>query len=150
LQANEDRVDEILEDYSFTQKSISRELGKDGVLRETESETFQLSFYKGNRIRRLIEKNGKPLSEKEQADEDKNVQKRVAEIEKEIAKKEAKPFRNRKTERPKAKVSASRLPKFCGLRISSIRAANAFAGAMSWFSISSRIRILILRTRKVF
>ncbi len=90
LQANEDKVDEILENYSFTQKSTARELGKDGVLREKESETFQLSFYKGNRLRRLIEKNGKPLSEKEQADEDKNVQKRVAEIEKEIAKKEAK------------------------------------------------------------
>ena len=90
LQANEDRVDEILEDYSFTQKSIKRELGKDGVLRETDSQTIQLSFYKGNRIRRVIEKNGKPLSEKEQADEDKEVQKRVAEIEKEIAKKEAK------------------------------------------------------------
>ncbi|CAA9418352.1 MAG: hypothetical protein AVDCRST_MAG74-3073 [uncultured Pyrinomonadaceae bacterium] len=89
LQANEDRIEAILEDYSFTQKSTSRELGKDGVLHEKESETFQLSFYKGNRIRRLIEKNGKSLSEKEQADEDKNVQKRVAEIEKEIAKKEA-------------------------------------------------------------
>jgi hypothetical protein len=90
LQKNEDRIDAILENYSYTQKSIKRELGKDGILRETESETFQFSFYKGNRIRRLIEKNGKPLSEKEQADEDKDVQKRVAEIEKEIAKKEAK------------------------------------------------------------
>ena len=89
LQTNEDRVDQILEDYSFTQKSISRELGKDGILREKESETIQISFYKGNRIRRLIEKNGKPLPENEQADEDKNVQKRVAEIEKNIAKKEA-------------------------------------------------------------
>lgn len=90
LQANEDRIEELLENYSFTQKSISRELGKDGVLRETGSETLQLSFHKGNRIRRLIEKNGKPLSEKQQADEDKNVQKRVAEIEKEIAKRAAK------------------------------------------------------------
>jgi hypothetical protein len=90
LQANEDKIDEILENYSFTQKSIKRELGKDGVLRETESETFQLSFYKGNRIRRLVEKNDKPLSDNDQADEDKNVQKRVAEIEKEIAKKAAK------------------------------------------------------------
>jgi hypothetical protein len=89
LQTNEDRIEAILEDYSFTQKSTSRELGKDGVLREKESETLQLSFYKGNRIRRLVEKNGKPLSEKEQIEEDKNVQKRVAEIEKEIAKKEA-------------------------------------------------------------
>jgi hypothetical protein len=58
-------------------------------LRETESETNQLSFYKGRRIRRQIEKNGKPLSTGEQADEDKNVQKRIAEIEKEITKKEA-------------------------------------------------------------
>ena len=90
LQTNEDKVDEILENYSFTQKSTSRELGKDGVLRDKDSETFQLSFYKGNRIRRVIEKNGQPLSEKDQADEDKNVQKRVAEIEKELAKQAAK------------------------------------------------------------
>lgn len=90
LQKNEDRIDAILENYSYTQKSIKRELGKDGALRETDSETFQFSFYKGNRIRRLIEKNGKSLSEKEQADEDKDVQKRVAEIEKKIAEKEAK------------------------------------------------------------
>ncbi|MGI8641889.1 MAG: hypothetical protein ACR2MG_18320 [Pyrinomonadaceae bacterium] len=90
LQANEDKIDAILENYSYTQKVISRELGKDGILRETESVTFQLSFYKGNRIRRLTEKNGKPLSPGEQAGEDKNVQKRVAEIEKKIAKQEAK------------------------------------------------------------
>jgi len=89
LQANEDKVEDILENYSYTQKNISRTIGKDGVLRETESETSQLSFYKGNRINRLIEKNGKPLSAEEQTDEDKKVQKRVAEIEKEIAKKEA-------------------------------------------------------------
>jgi hypothetical protein len=90
LQANEDKVEKILENYSFTQKNIKRDLGKDGILRETESETYQLSFYKGNRIRRLIEKNGKALSEEEQKDEDKEVQKRVAEIEKRIAKREAK------------------------------------------------------------
>ncbi len=100
LQTNEDRVETILENYSFTQKSTSRELGKDGILREKESETIQISFYKGNRIRRLIEKNDKPLSEKEQADEDKSVQKRVAEIEKEIAKKEARAVSQSKTGTP--------------------------------------------------
>ena len=88
LQTNEDKIDEILENYSYTQKIIRRELGKDGILRETESETNQLSFYKGRRVRRKTEKNGKPLSTGEQSEEDKNVQKRVAEIEKEIAKKE--------------------------------------------------------------
>jgi hypothetical protein len=89
LQTNEDKIDGILENYSYTQKIIRREIGKDGILRETESETNQLSFYKGRRIRRKTEKNGKPLSADEQADEDKNAQKRVSEIEKEIIKKEA-------------------------------------------------------------
>ncbi len=90
LQKNEDKVEDLLDTYSYVQKSIRRELGKDGVLRETDSETFQLSFYKGNRIRRLIEKNGKPLSEKDQKDEDKEVGKRVEEIENDIAKAEKK------------------------------------------------------------
>lgn len=90
LQTNEDRIDDLLENYSYTQKIIKRELGKDGVLREGESETNQLTFYKGRRVIRKIEKNGKPLSPEEQADEDKNAQKRVAEIEREIAKDEAK------------------------------------------------------------
>jgi hypothetical protein len=90
LQTNEDKIEALLENYSYTQKIISRELGKDGILRETDSETFQLSFYKGNRIRRLIEKDGKPLSEKDQAEEDKNVQKNLSEIEKKIARQDAK------------------------------------------------------------
>lgn len=88
LQANEDRVDNILDTYSYIQKSTSRAVGKDGALKETESETYQLSFYKGNRIRRLIEKNGKPLNEKEQAKEDEEVQKRVEDIEKRLASKD--------------------------------------------------------------
>jgi hypothetical protein len=89
LQANEDKVEDILDRYSFTQKTIIRELGKDGILREKESETHQLSFYKGFRIRRLTEKNGKPLSEKQQADADKDAAKQVDEIEKRIAKNES-------------------------------------------------------------
>ncbi|MEZ5428123.1 MAG: hypothetical protein R2747_17760 [Pyrinomonadaceae bacterium] len=88
LQANEDRVEEILENYSFKQKTIKREPGKDGRLRETETETYLLTFYKGNRIRRLIEKNGRPLSKKDQEKEDREVEERVRDIEKKIAKEE--------------------------------------------------------------
>ncbi|HLA95245.1 MAG TPA: hypothetical protein VK612_05945, partial [Pyrinomonadaceae bacterium] len=86
LQENEDKVEKILDTYSFVQKSTRRELGKDGVLREVESETLQMSFYKGNRISRVIEKNGKPLNEKEQHDADKDAEKRVDEIEKSVTK----------------------------------------------------------------
>ena len=88
LQANEDEVEKLLDQYSFTQRSTKREIGKDGVLREAGSETYQLSFYKGNRIRRLIEKNGRPLSKNDQEDADKDAANQVEEIEKQIAKKE--------------------------------------------------------------
>ena len=91
LQANEDRVEELLDTYSYIQKIISREVDKNGVLQEKSSETYQLSFYKGYRIRRLIEKNGKPLSADDQADEDKKAAKQAAEIEKKIAEKEKDP-----------------------------------------------------------
>jgi hypothetical protein len=90
LQFNEDKTEAILENYSYTQKVVTREPGKDGVLREKESEIYQLSFYKGNRIRRLVEKDGKPLSEKDQREEDERVQKEVADIEKKIARNESK------------------------------------------------------------
>lgn len=86
LQANEDRVEAILENYSYKQETTKRELGDDGRLRETESETVLLTFYKGNRISRLIARNGKPLSPDDQEKEDREVQKRVEKIEKEIAK----------------------------------------------------------------
>ena len=89
LQANQENIENILENYSYTQKTISRAISDKGILKETGSETFRLSFYKGYRIQRLIEKNGKPLTEQQQNNEDKEVQKRVAEIEKQIAKDEA-------------------------------------------------------------
>jgi hypothetical protein len=88
LQANEDKVEDILDTYSYEQKIIKREIGKDGVIREIESETNQLSFYKGYRVIRMIEKNGKPLTEREQASEDREVQKRVDDIEKRVAREE--------------------------------------------------------------
>src|SRR5438034_2209662 len=88
LQANEDKIEAMLDNYSFTQKNTTRELAQDGVLREKESETHQLSFYKGFRISRLIEKNGKPLNAKNQADADKDAAKQVDEIEKRIARQE--------------------------------------------------------------
>lgn len=90
LQANQERIEDILENYAYTQTNTTRELGKDGVLREKESKIFQISFYKGNRIRRLVAINGKPLSTDEQAKEDKNIEKRIADFENQAARKQAK------------------------------------------------------------
>jgi len=86
---NQDYIEKVLENYSFEQKVIAREVGKDGKLREVESETLQITYYKGIEVPRLIEKNGKPLDEKAQAEVDRAVAKRIEEIEKSAAKEEA-------------------------------------------------------------
>jgi hypothetical protein len=83
-------VDRLLEKYTYTQNVTSRELDNNGLLREKETETFELTFYKGNRIRRRVAKNGKPLSPGEEADETKRIEKRINNIEKKEAEKEKK------------------------------------------------------------
>jgi hypothetical protein len=90
VQANQDRVEDILENYTYTQTTTHKTADKDGNLKETFSYSDQVTFYKGNRIYRQIENNGKPLTEKEQAKEDKEVADRVADIEKKIARREKK------------------------------------------------------------
>jgi hypothetical protein len=87
---NEDEIERILENYTYTENVTKRSLDSKGQLRETETETRELTFYKGNRIRRLIAKNGKPLSADQEADENKRVEKRIREIEKKEAEKERK------------------------------------------------------------
>src|SRR5215470_2445033 len=87
---NEDEIDRLLEKYTYTEVITSREFGPNGQMKVKESETFELTFYKGARIRRLVAKNGKPLSPKEEADAQKDVEKRIRGIEKRESEKERK------------------------------------------------------------
>ena len=88
IRDNTEKIDRLLENYSFTATRIDREIDKAGNLVEKGAETVSFSFYKSFRITRLLAKNGKPLSADEQADEDKKVEKQVREIEERIAQKE--------------------------------------------------------------
>lgn len=97
VRANADKIDALLENYSYTELRTDRDLDKNGNFIEKGSEKKSLSFYKGYRISRLIEKNGKPLSESDQAKEDRDVAKQVADIEKRIAEKEKKQIAARDT-----------------------------------------------------
>jgi hypothetical protein len=90
VRANADKTAQILDNYSFTEDRTERELKDNGELRVKSSEKRLLTFYKGQRITRTIEKNGKPLSPGDQAKEDRDVEKQIEEIEKRIAEKERK------------------------------------------------------------
>jgi hypothetical protein len=87
---NEDKTEQIRENYTYTENVTKRSLDSKGQLRETETETRELTFYKGYRIRRLIAKNGKPLTADQEADENKRVEKQIREIEKKEAERERK------------------------------------------------------------
>jgi len=87
---NEEEIDNLLEKYTYTETITKREFDSTGQMKVKESETFELTFHKGARIRRMVAKNGKPLSPKEEADAQKNVEKRIRAIEKREAEKERK------------------------------------------------------------
>lgn len=95
VKANEDRIDDLLEKYTYTETVTKRELTQNGQMIEKESETFELTFYKGNRIRRQIARNGKPLTASEEADEQKRLEKRIRDIEKKEAEKAKKSAKER-------------------------------------------------------
>jgi hypothetical protein len=95
VKTNEDRIDALLEKYTYTETITMREFDQKGQLREKETETFELTFFKGNRIRRQIAKNDKPLTTNEEADEQKRVEKRIRDIEKKEAEKAKKSAKER-------------------------------------------------------
>jgi hypothetical protein len=99
---NEERIDEILDKYTYTESIIRREIDNRGQATEKESNTYELTFYKGNRIRRLIARNGRPLSAADEADETRKVEKRISEIEKRVAEKERKAIREREVDQSTA------------------------------------------------
>lgn len=83
--ANQDHIEEVLENYTYTETTSERELDDRGVMREKESQTYELTFYKGARIRRLVAKNGQPLSAADQAKEDKRIERFYEDFEKRLA-----------------------------------------------------------------
>src|SRR5215470_9293453 len=62
----------LLEQYTFTEKYTERKLNGKGAVKETRSETYEVypSLEPGKMYRRLIAREGVPLSEKELAEQD--------------------------------------------------------------------------------
>lgn len=83
--ANEDKVDEILENYTYTETQTSREVTGDGTVREKEVEKRQVTFYKGFQIRRLVARDGKPLSASDDKSEQEKAARAIERIENKIA-----------------------------------------------------------------
>ena len=82
---NQERLEKLLDRYAFTESHSVREFDKGGAIREKPEETYEIIFVRGHQVRRLVAREGKPLSAPDQAKEDRKLEKQVVEIEKEAA-----------------------------------------------------------------
>jgi len=69
---------EHLKNYTYRQREVDRTFSKDGKLNKTESETTEVLILGGRPYEKLIERNDKPLSEKEARKEQEAMDKEVA------------------------------------------------------------------------
>lgn len=81
LEKNQKKIDEIREDYTFTSKETEIEIDGKGNIKQKSEEVFEVFFVRGRRIKKLVQKEGRPLSESEQRKEQERVEKRIREIE---------------------------------------------------------------------
>jgi hypothetical protein len=92
IYANQERIEELIDQYTFRSTEIERKLDGNGKVKETETRAYEVTTVSGREVRRLISVNGKELSAQEKEKEDRRIQKEVEQIikerEKELAKKE--------------------------------------------------------------
>ncbi len=99
VQKNQSEIDRIRENYAYTRDATERVLDDKGKLQEKETNTYDVSFYRGRRLSRLIQKNGKPLTPEEEKKQLKQLEetiKRIDKREEETAKKKAQAEAKRK------------------------------------------------------
>jgi hypothetical protein len=78
--ANQEKVEEMRERYTFHQTEIERKQDKDGSMRDGDTKIYEVTPVGGRFVRRLTRVNGKELSSSEQEKEDRRVQKEVEEL----------------------------------------------------------------------
>src|SRR5579864_6296674 len=62
-------------DYTYTERDVQNNLDGKGQTKSTEVDTYEVLELYGEQVQRLIEKNDKPLSEKDAAKEEEKIQK---------------------------------------------------------------------------
>lgn len=78
VKANQKRMEEIRKNYRYRSLETDEELNKNGSLKKTETEESEVFYVNGQTIERLLKRDGKDLSEKDQKKEQESVDKAVA------------------------------------------------------------------------
>jgi hypothetical protein len=87
---NQKAIDKIKENYAGTRVEDETEFESDGRVKKHEVNEYTFFYFEGDEISTLVKKDGKPLSDDELKKENEKTQKRIEEIQKHQAKKDAK------------------------------------------------------------
>jgi hypothetical protein len=77
IEAHQRRMDELRENYTFHEVTLTDELDTNGAVKGTESEERDVFFVNGYRIARLVKKNGRELSEGDRKSEQHRIDKLI-------------------------------------------------------------------------
>jgi hypothetical protein len=76
------QLDKVREAYTYTSVETTQDIDSSGQVKKTETQEFEEFFVNGHLIRRMVKKDGKPLSENDQQKETERVTKLVEKAEK--------------------------------------------------------------------
>jgi hypothetical protein len=82
IEAHQRRMDELRENYTFHEITLTDELDSNGAVKGMDSEERDVFFVNGFRIARLMKKNGKELSEGDRKSEEDRIKKLIEKDEK--------------------------------------------------------------------
>ena len=106
-----DRRDtEISRSYTYLERQERRDLDASGKLKKTESETFDVTLLEGSPYRRLVARDDKPLSPKDQRKEEEKLQKSIADRRKESPEERARRVAEWARKRQKQREPLKELP----------------------------------------
>lgn len=81
VEKNQHRVEQDREKYSFTDIEEQQTVGRGGKVTDRTARQYDVFFLNGQLIRRMVKKNGKPLSASAQRKEDSRVRQEVEKLE---------------------------------------------------------------------
>jgi hypothetical protein len=78
VEKNQRASDELRKKYTYRAASVMEQTDGNGRVKKTESSVREILYTQGALVERIIEKNGKPLTDKEKEKEDERVEKEIA------------------------------------------------------------------------
>jgi len=111
------RTLEQAKDYTYQQTEVERDLDAFGKVTSTQSKTFDVLILYGRPFRKLVAKDGRPLSPREQAEQESKLQKEIDKRKRQSQEDIAREEREAEKERKNIRKVAGEIPNACMLTL---------------------------------